>query len=439
MKKTSKAAAEGHGAVVKDSLSTFGTNIANAGMGMIASFMIMGVLDPESKGYITLVQTVAGTLMTILSLSVHSSVIYFVSRYGLKNVRKSLWKISTVVVAVVLLVGLASVFVLRDSYFGGTPFLFCILAIAYAMLSFVSTLFTCILRGENQFGKYNLIIMFQQFLTMLCAFSVFIWKTPLVIILSSLLIMVLVSVLCIYAIRKVKIEENEAPEDAEVGVQELIRYSLKSHVSNVLTYLNTYLGNLMVQGFYKTAALGLYSFAFTLMEKVWLLPNAVSQVILSRVSSMTENQDKVRLTVLSCKLVTYATFICAFLLTWFARIFVPILFPKYVGAIPALDILIIGSIFITYAKVLANSIAAYGKPELNILPTVVGVVSNLILGFFLIPRYGIIGAATTTSICLSLHGFTSIIIFCKFTKTPVYRLVIPSKEEIQTVLRVIKK
>ena len=119
---------------------------------------------------------------------------------------------------------------------------------------------------------------------------------------------------------------------------------------------------------------------------------------------------------MSCKIVTYVTLICAVLLTVAAEIFVPIVFPKYVEAIAPLKILIIGSIFITYSKVLANSIAAYGKPELNIISTAIGVVFNLSLGFFLIPTAGVLGAAFSTSISLSAQGICSIIIFAFIQK-----------------------
>ncbi|MDF2632058.1 MAG: hypothetical protein K0Q85_654, partial [Caproiciproducens sp.] len=37
------------------------------------------------------------------------------------------------------------------------------------------------------------------------------------------------------------------------------------------------------------------------------------------------------------------------------------------------------------------------------------------------------------------QGLTSIIIFCRFTKTPFYKLIIPSKEEIAVVRRIVKK
>lgn len=425
--------------IVRDALSTFGTTAFGAVMGFISSLVITGVLDPASKGYITQLQYVGTLLVTFLSLSVSSAVIYYTSRYGLKNVKKALTKICVGIVALIIVVGLASVFVLRGSYFADTPMLYSVLAVVYGVFSFLSTVYTCILRGENKFSAYNIITLIQRILTTLFAFSVFFWKTPLVIILSSILIMVAMIGMCISVLHRKPEQAVSEEDDVLVGAGTMVKYSLKSHVSNILTYVNTYAANFIVKGYYKVAALGVYSFASTLMEQVWLLPNAVSMVIMSRIAGMKVQEDKVKLTLMSCKIVTYITFVCAFLLTWMAQIFVPIVFPKYIEAIPALRILIIGSIFITYAKVLANSIAAYGKPELNIISTVIGVAFNIALSFLLIPSMGINGAAVSTSISLTAQGLTSIIIFCRFTKTPFYRLLIPSGEEISVVKSIIKK
>jgi len=425
--------------IVRDALSTFGTSAFGAVMGFISSLVITGVLDPASKGYITQLQYVGTLLVTFLSLSVSSAVVYYTSRYGLKNVRKALVKICTWIIVLIVVVGFASVFVLRTSYFADTPFLYSTLAVIYGVFTFLSTVFTCILRGENKFSAYNIITLIQRILTTLFAFSVFFWKTPLVIILSSILIMVAVIGMCVWVLRR-KTEYTVAVEDdITVNAGAVLKYSLKSHVSNILSYVNTYAAGFIVKGFYKVAALGIYSFASTLMEQIWLLPNAVSMVIMSRIAGMKVQEDKVKLTLMSCKIVTYITFLCAFLLTWMAQIFIPIVFPKYIEAVVPLRILIIGSIFITYAKVLANSIAAYGRPELNIISTVIGVVFNIALSFVLIPSMGINGAAVSTSISLTAQGLTSIIIFCRFTKTPFYKLIIPSKEEIAVVRRIVKK
>ncbi len=228
-------------------------------------------------------------------------------------------------------------------------------------------------------------------------------------------------------------------DDVPVPLGSVMGYSLKSHVSNILTYLNTNLGSYLVQGKYEMADFGVYNTAVTMMQQVWLLPDAVSQVIMSRLAAMQVQSDKLRLTLLSSKLVTYVTTAGALLMLWVARLLVPVLFPRYVGALDPLAYLIVGSIFISYAKVLTNSIAAYGRPELNILPNALAAVINVAGSMLLIPLMGINGIAAATSASLTVQGLSSIAIFCAYSHTPFYRLLVPSREEIATVKRVFKR
>ena len=206
-----------------------------------------------------------------------------------------------------------------------------------------------------------------------------------------------------------------------------------------MTYVNTYLGIYIVQGRFGIKDLGVYSTAFTLMQQVWILPDAVSQVIMSRIAAMDEKKDKLRLTLISSKIVFYASVVVVLLLLWAVKLFVPWLFPMYKGVIAPLAYLAVGSIFISYAKVLGNSIAAYGRPELNIIPTAFGVASNCIACLLLIPRMGINGIALSTSISLTIQGLSCIIIFCIYSRTPFYRLFVPTKEEITSAKGIFKR
>lgn len=436
--KTSKA-----GGIARDSMSTFGTNLIGVVLALISSYVIANALEPDQKGLITLTQLVGSTLVTILSFSLNSAVIFFCSRFKLRNAAKAITKLSAWITAFLVIMGVLVIFVLRDSYFKNTPMIFLVLAITYAVFSFISSITLCILRGENKFTSYNIIILIQKALTTLFSLAIIFWKYPIIIILSNILIMIVVIIICFFVIRQVwKTQGDEPPlVDAEVGQKQVFWYGFKAHIPNVLSYINNQAGAYILNGFYNenTAPLGIYSFAYTLMEQLWLLPNAVSMVILSRIAGTENQEDRINMTVLSCKIVTYITFVCAVLVTIAATILIPYIFPKYTESIVPLQILVVGSYFITFAKVLSNSISAYGRPELNIISTICGVIANLALGFVLIPAMGINGAALSTSISLTVQGICSIIIFCKYTHTPVWRLILPTKNEISMVLHLIKR
>ena len=97
------------GGVLQDALSTFGTNAFGAVLALISSFCIMPVLDPGESGLITQNQMVGSALFTLLSFSVNSSMIYYVSRCKLKNVVRSIKRVSVALTLLIAAVGTAVV------------------------------------------------------------------------------------------------------------------------------------------------------------------------------------------------------------------------------------------------------------------------------------------------------------------------------------------
>lgn len=427
--------------IVRDSINTFGTNVIRAILGFVSAFVVLRRVNPEIKGLYNQVQQWGGGLNTILGLSVSAAVIYFVARYTIKNAKNAVLKLCAVLCGVMLVIGAAVVILLRgSSFFSSTPGQYLAAIVLYGLLSLIQGVCMSVLRGENKFKSYNVVNLTQQVLVTVLAVwiavrpsaAVWIWATN-----GITLLMILFAVSCILrwnGPRPVPAQEDDVP----VGAGSLLGYSLKSHVSNVLTYLNTYLGGYIVQGKYELKTFGVYNTAFTMMQQVWILPDAVSQVIMSRIASMKGQNDKVKLTLISSKVVTYATVIIALLMIWMTDIFIPMLFPMYAGALAPLKYLIVGSVFISYAKVLGNSIAAYGRPELNIIPTFLGVLVNCGASLALVPVMGVNGVALATSLSLTVQGLSCAAIFCRFSHTAFYRLLIPSREEIAALKGILK-
>lgn len=428
--------------IVRDSLDTFGTNAFGSILTLIATFMVLNRVNPEIKGLYNTVQLWGAGFSTVLGLSINSAVIYFVSRYKIQNTQKSIRKLTIGVSCAIILIGAIVVFALRDSSsFAGTPFSYLIAIVVYGVGSFVLNISTAILRGENKFRSFNMINLIQKILVTVLAVIVFLHPSAVIYVWATIAITLSMIVFAFFCIKRWSgsMPQPNPGDDISVGTGSIVKYSLKAHVSNVMTYLNSNVGSYIVRGSYGTSNFAVYNVAVTMMQLVWIIPDAVSQVIMSRIASMREQSDKLKLTLISSKIVTYITIVSAVLLVWAANIFVPIIFPMYKGALEPLKYLIVGSVFISYAKVLTNSISAYGRPELNIIPTALGIVTNILFSILLIPVMQVNGVALATSISLTMQGASSIIIFCIFTKTAIYKLIIPSKDEIAMVKGIMKR
>ena len=424
--------------VVRDSINTFGTNAIGAVLMLVANFVVLRKANPTIKGYYTSVQTWGGGFYTVLSLSIAASVIYFVARYKIHNTKATVLRLSAVVFVGIGAVGSLVLFLLRKAslfQFDTMPTSFLAATVVYALCSLALSVATAVLRGENKFKSFNVVNLVQRVCLTFLYLAVALHPTADLWIWGTNAIAVAMTVLALFGIRRWNgPKPRPAPDDDHpVGAGAMTAYSLKAHVSNVLTYVNTYLGNYIVQGKFNISNLGVYNTAFTIMQQVWILPDAVSQVIMSRIAAMNEQKDQLRLTLISAKVVFYITAAVALLVLWAAYLFVPWLFPMYAGSVEPLAYLIVGSIFISYSKVLGNSIAAYGRPELNIVPTVVGIASNVVASLVFIPMLHVNGVALASSVSFTLQGFASIAIFCSYSHIPAYRLFVPTREELAAV------
>ncbi|HEX2985704.1 MAG TPA: polysaccharide biosynthesis C-terminal domain-containing protein [Caproiciproducens sp.] len=428
--------------IVRDSLDTFGTNAIGAAITLISTFLVLNRVDPSIKGLYNTVQLWGGGFASLLGLSINSAVMYFVARYKVQNTRGAIRKLTFWIGGAIVIIGSLLMVLLRNSqFFYQTPVPYLIAIVIYGVSSFILNICLAVLRGENKFRSFNIINLIQRILVFLLAVVVFLRPSAAVWVWFTNAISIAMIAVAFYSMKRWSgpMPEPAAEDNFTVQTGSMVKYSLKSHVSNVMTYINSYLGSYIVQGAYGTSNFGVYNTAYTMMQQVWILPDAVSLVIMTRIASMKEQSEKQKLTVVSCKIVTYISAVIAVALVWVANLLVPVVFPKYIGALNPLKYLIVGSIFISYAKVLNNSIAAYGRPELNIIPTAIGIVANLALSVALAPVFGMNGVAIATSLSLTLQGISSIIIFCTFTKTPFYRLFLPTGEEIAMAKGIIKK
>lgn len=439
MSKTKKI----HSDVMRDSISTFGTNAVIAVLSLVQMFVQMRWIDPAVKGDNTSFTQWGSGFLTILSLSITSSVVYFVARYTMKNTRAALTKIIGGVFALILVVSTTVLVLLKSRslfQFQKMPANFLAAIVVNALLCLILNVFVGVLRGENKFKSFNIINLVQKVVMIVLVIYIACRPSTTVWIWGTNAIAAIAIGMALYGMKRWNGPKPQpAPEDDHpVTAGSMVAYSLKSHVSNVLTYVNTNLGNYIVQGLYDNPTLAIFSVAVTAGQLLCILPNAVSQVIMSRLAAMNTDGDRRSLTLTFSKIVTYLTVAAAPLLYLAAKLFIPWIFPKYADSLGPLPYLICGYIFISFATVLNNSIAAYGRPELNIIPTALGVATNC-ASVVLLARFGINGIAVASSLSLAVQGISSIVIFCVFSHTAFYRLFVPTKEEFAMVKGMFKK
>jgi len=169
--------------------------------------------------------------------------------------------------------------------------------------------------------------------------------------------------------------------------------------------------------FIGSAAAGVYVIAVALVEKLWLVSQAVSTVLLPRLSQLSSEEGKRKIiTPLICRWVLLVTLVGGLGLAVIVYPFTLLVFGSdYLGSVLPALVLLPGIVFVSGARVLANDIASRGRPELNMYVSAITMVCNVIGNLLLIPLYGLAGAAMATTIAYSLTLVLTLLIYTRFT------------------------
>lgn len=160
---------------------------------------------------------------------------------------------------------------------------------------------------------------------------------------------------------------------------------------------------------------GYYKAALAVAQFLWLVPTALQTLFLHSTSKLWADGDKERITTIAARTTRYNALLTLLLgigLAALARPFVILYYGEdFIPSTLPLIILLPGAFGFAVARPILS--IGQGKGELMPLIKVTGIAAlmNLILNLLLIPRYGMVGAATATSVgyflMLVLHIFTA--------------------------------
>ena len=140
---------------MRDSINTFGTNAIGSLLSIISAFFVLGVLDPDVKGQYNQVQLVGNGLFTLFGFSINAAMIYFVSRFKIKNTKKAITTLTTAMSILIMAAGAAAVLFMKQIFFPGSTAFYCWAAVVYGLFSFLLNVCLAILRGENKFKMFK--------------------------------------------------------------------------------------------------------------------------------------------------------------------------------------------------------------------------------------------------------------------------------------------
>jgi O-antigen/teichoic acid export membrane protein len=193
---------------------------------------------------------------------------------------------------------------------------------------------------------------------------------------------------------------------------EELRFGGKAVVGTVAERLQFRADTFIVNAITGIRATGIYSVTTGIAETLWYVPNALGVVMFSRAVDPTADAGR------TAAVLTRTTLALSVLLAVPTAILGPRLVrlvygPQFADAGVALRLIIPGIIAYSVVAILSRYLTGRGRPGTGTLILLLGLVANVVANLLLVPRYGIVGAATASSISYSLTALVILAVFVR--------------------------
>jgi O-antigen/teichoic acid export membrane protein len=427
---------------LSNSIITLTRQVLGIIIGIILIIVVARALGPDGNGDYTMVTYVPLMLMTFLNLGINSSTVYFVSRKKMSiNEAYSMNIIAAIALSIIsIIIGAIILY-----FFSGAkifnkidPNLLYISLLSLPGI-FLMTFLQTILQGMQHFKSYNTALVVQQMATLLSLILLlFIFPLGLMGTLLSFIIGYVCSVIyMVYFLIRYSEATFSFSYFSWGSMKEVLSYGIKAHVSNIMTFLNYRLGTFLLAYFLTNYAVGVYTVAVNVGERLSIFSQSISQVLLPRIASSNEEEDRNKITSMVSRFIMILVVVLAIIVFIFADWICHLLFGyKYPESPELLRWLLPGVTVLAVEKILSNDLAGRGKPELNMYVSFFNVAITLILNLILIPTIGVAGAAISSSITYIASFIIKCWIYKKETKMNFKDFLVISKSDFILIKKI---
>ena len=422
------------GKFTKNILITFGTRVFQLILGIGSSVIIARMLGPQGRGIYSLAILLPGLLAVFTNLGIGPASVFYIGKkkYSPKEVFGTNIIFAGLISIFTIIIGLIIVFFFSDKLFPGVPKECLFLALSVIPLHFFSSFSVNILLGLQKIKKYNFIQLIQNFIFL---FLIVIFLLGLRFGVKAVITANILSAFvgCTVLFFQTKKETNGIVFSLNREIlRDFFSYGSKVYLGNILGFLHYRIDMFMVNIFLNPVAVGFYSIAVTLAEKIWLISESTATVLFPRVSSETNEESLNKFTPSVCRNTLFITTLSAIFLFLIGRWLIILLYSKeFSDSVLPFQILLIGSITISGWRILANDLYGRGKPLLNSYITGISVIINIILNIIFIPKFGISGASWATAISYTVALIMITIVYSRISGNRIVDIIFIKKSDLR--------
>jgi O-antigen/teichoic acid export membrane protein len=419
------------GKSARDAAGIFGTRVVWAAMGMVSGVILARWLGPYDRGILALALLVPSTVLTLVKLGVAQATIYFINR---KEASVDRVASNSVVLALLLgAVSAAGVWLLRDTLLhrllNDVPDWALALALARVPMLLLDNYLFSILQATGQFGVYNSRLLISEALRLVVVgVTVMGLGLGLPAAVATYTLIGLVNIVWLMLAMSRTIHFSLAFDGSLLS--RMLSFGVRSYVQTVTSHLLLRVDVYMVQYFLGPEQTAFYALALHFTELVLEVPQAIGMVLYPRLASLPKEEIH-RLTAQTCRRTLVVTAPAALLLgvvgpylvtLWYGTPYAPAGLPLPWAAV--------GVTMMSIFVIITRDFTARSSQRINTVSGLLALGVNVGLNIFLIPRYGIVGAAFATAVGYSAACIVLIVFWVRESELPCTSLLLPTREDV---------
>ncbi len=395
---------QNYGALNKNIGLSLSRRVVATVLQLLVVVIIARSLGPEGNGKFAIVIILPNLLNLLVGMGFGPAIVYYVGKgvYSSGEVFQVGLRMAGVTLAGSLLVLLPVLYLAHSILLPSIEFPILVLSIAALPAVQLNDQFSSLFLAEEDFNSYNLtqliqpIVLLLNLLCLLLFDRLDILNSAVAFTASHYALSILLMVFIRYRLGKKS--GMDLLRTREIFFH-LAEYGYRAQAANIIGILSRRTDIFLINFFIGTSSTGVYAVASQISERMGIPSAAISNVLFPRLVRLSNSPQEGSSLILRYSLVACGiSIVGSCILAVFGKPLISLVFGSaFTPAYTALVILIPGIITTSAGKILANSIAAMGRPGFNSVSAAVALFINLVGNLILIPSYGIAGAAAATS------------------------------------------
>ncbi|MES2757182.1 MAG: oligosaccharide flippase family protein [Pseudomonadota bacterium] len=379
----------------------------------IAMWVTTRQLGPHQNGLLATALLLPQSLYAFLNFGLGPSHVYHLSSGAgdHRSMRNANWALALALwIAVAIVISLSSEATIAK-YLPGIAKSSALYASVLFPLMLLASWSSSLIQGNRDYQAYNKTLLIQPFV--FCAAVLALYAANAVSVLAVISCYI-VSQSSLWLMSEAKIRQFRAGAASKTyNFLDAIKYGLRAHISNVITFLNYRIALYLVSYMLGAAATGKYAVSIQLAEVLWLISSASATIVFPESAAHSKVPAELHKMIRKiARTVFHITFAGALVAAALAPFAIPWIFGEaYRGSVAPFLILLPGIVVWSYMSVMANSLAGMGHQRVNIQGALVCLTINAAGCVVAIPRMGTNGAALASTLAFSATALYTVVCY----------------------------